>query len=364
MGAIRKLQINNNNYSIAEIVDMLDRKVLHVNTDYQRGSGIWPAGPSAYFIDTILENYPCPKIYMYEYLDPNRREMRKEIVDGQQRISAIIRFLKNEFPLGSEGRFAGLRFQDLEDDMQLELFSYSVSVDVIRNARRSEILQMFRRMNAYTLPLNDAEKRHSTFQGPFKWAINEMADEFGDFFVEFGVFTDRQIVRMSDASLIAECIIATEEGIINSSPTSLNAVYKKYDTGLGGVSIHLEETRLAIRFIYENFGELRKTFLMKPYALHSLITALVHSRYGIDAISNEWNAPSTGHFAVDPRQALRQLMELAQAHEAKEEGGPHATYVWGCLSSTHRKPRRVARVAAILRALGVNVQDGMDANLS
>src|SRR3546814_1733993 len=44
-----------NNYSILEIIGMLDRKELIVNPDYQRGSGIWPDGPSSYFIDTILE---------------------------------------------------------------------------------------------------------------------------------------------------------------------------------------------------------------------------------------------------------------------------------------------------------------------
>ena len=45
------MKIDPNNYSIAEIRDMLKRKDLVVNDDYQRAPRIWPAGPRSYFID-------------------------------------------------------------------------------------------------------------------------------------------------------------------------------------------------------------------------------------------------------------------------------------------------------------------------
>ena len=107
------MQITSNNYSIIEIIQILERRELVVNRDYQRGSGIWPAGPSSYFIDTIIENFPFPKIYMYEFVNREERNVRKEIVDGQQRISAITRFYNDEFALGSDSEHAGLRFRDL-----------------------------------------------------------------------------------------------------------------------------------------------------------------------------------------------------------------------------------------------------------
>lgn len=358
------MQINNNNYSIIEILQMLDRRELIVNSDYQRGSGIWPPGPSSYFIDTILENYPFPKIYMFEFINRSDRTVRREIVDGQQRISAIKRFHANEFALGSETSRPGFRFSDLEEEDQDKFLSYSVSVDVIRNAKRSEILQMFRRMNAYTLPLNEAEKRHSSYQGSFKWFINDIADSLNEFFVEFGVFTSRQIVRMSDAAFIADCVVAIENGVVSASPKDLRDLYRKYDDEFpnsGAYHGMLVDTFL---FITESFPSLRKTFLMKPYAVHSLVTALLHSRYGIQSLADGWGAQSIGRFAANPIEAERQLLELAQAHEAKEVDGEHGSYVWGCLSTTDRKVRRTARVAAILRILGVQVPDVVDANLA
>lgn len=358
------MQIANNNYSIIEILHMLERRELIVNRDYQRGSGIWPNGPSSYFIDTIIEEFPFPKIYMYEFVNREERNLRKEIVDGQQRISAITRFHNNEFALGADSAHAGCRFRDLDDETQDRFLSYVVSVDVIRSAQRGEILQMFRRMNAYTLPLNEAEKRHSSFQGDFKWFVNQMADELNGFFLEFGVFTNRQIVRMADAALVTECIDAYENGVISSSPKSLKALYTRYDEQFVEQGQYHELLSEAFRYVVGNFGDLRNTFMMKPYALHSLITALVHNRFGVPSIENEWDSQPTGVFAVDPQRAQFLLLELAQAHEAKEEEGPHASYIWGCLSTTDRKNRRTARVAAILRILGANVPGAVDAHLA
>jgi hypothetical protein len=158
-----------------------------INNSYQRGSGLWPEGPSSYFFDTILEGFPFPKIYMYEFLDRTARGIRKELVEGQQRIKTIQRFINNEFALSGETRHAGSRFEDLDDDRKDAFLSYTVSVDVIQNASPSEILQMFRRMNAYTMPLNEAEKRHSRFQGRFNWAVSRLSDDLDQFFIEYGV---------------------------------------------------------------------------------------------------------------------------------------------------------------------------------
>lgn len=357
------MNINTNNYSILEIIQMLDRKELVVNTEYQRGSGLWPEGPSSYFIDTILEGYPFPKIYMYESLDRPARGIRKEIVDGQQRIKTIVRFYRNELALRGESDYAGKRFDDLDEETQDHFLSYAVSVDVIRNATGAEILQMFRRMNAYTLPLNEPEKRHSSFQGPFKWFINQLSDNLNEFFVEFGVFTNRQIVRMSDAELLTDCVLAMERGVISTNASDLRKLYRQYDENFSRADRYQEPIEESFRFITTNLEALRGTHLMKPYALHSLVTALIHCKYGIGEITQNWNVHPTGRFAINPPQTSEILLALAQAHEAKEEEGPYTTYVWGCLGGTNRALRRTARVAAILRALGAEVPIEVDGHL-
>lgn len=349
------MNINANNYSIAEILEMLGRKDLLVNKNYQRASGLWPDGPCSYFIDTILEGYPFPKIYMYEYLNRTERKLKKEIVDGQQRITTILRFVNNEFRIKGDSQFSGLYFRDLAPEVQDEFLSYSVSVDVIRGEARAKILQMFRRMNAYTLPLNEAEKRHSSFTGAFKWFINEVSDELNDFFVEFGVFTDRQIIRMADAELISECIVSLEKGIVSSSPSDLKGLYAKYEDDFPVRDEYSEKIRAAFNFITSELEPLRNSFMMKPYALHSLLTALIFARYGVMEIREKYAVEPIGAFSLDAPLALERLQTLAQAHESKELDGRYNLYVWGTESSTNKMARREARVLSILSALGVNV---------
>lgn len=358
------MNINSNNYSVLEIIGMLDRKELIVNPEYQRGSGLWPPGPSSYFIDTIIENYPFPKIYMYEHFDRSSRALRREIVDGQQRIKTITRFYRNEFALRGESAHAGKTFHELDDELQSQFLSYTVSVDVIRNATHAEILQMFRRMNAYTLPLNEPEKRHSSFQGRFKWFINKLSDSLNEFFVEFEVFTNRQIVRMSDAELLTDCVLAMERGVVSTGPSDLRGLYKKYDEQFPHADDYMLKIEEAFAFIASDLEVLRKTHMMKPYAVHSLITALIHCKFGIDEITQHWNVRPIGRFAINPAKASEILLALAQAHEAKEEDGPYSKYVWGCLAGTNRAPRRIARISAIFKALGVDVPVSIDGNLA
>lgn len=348
------MRITESSYSIAELKEMLGRRELRVNHSYQRGSRIWPPGPRTYFVDTILKGFPFPKIYFYEYLDRSDRSLKKDIVDGQQRISTIIDFIGDKFSLtGVCEEYSGMMFSELPDDVQNDFLMYTVFVDVIRNADESEILEMFRRMNAYTLPLNEAEKRHSTFQGEFKWFINSLSTEFDNFFFHFGVFNERQIVRMADAELISDIIFGIENGLVTTTASKLRAIYKEYDKDFPEPTKHTYNTRLheIIEAITASFSTTKKTFLMKPYVLHSLSLALYHNKYGIDSIRDGLGLEPLGEFFGDREVAQHGLEALARSHEAKEEDGEFGEYVWSCLAGTNTEKRREPRFRFLLSAL-------------
>ena len=349
------MQILNNSYSISELMEMLKRRDLIVNSKYQRGAGLWPVGPASYFIDTILEGFPFPKIYMYEYFNREDRTTKKEIVDGQQRITTIQNFINNKFNITGDSKFAGKSFSDLNEEEQDRFMTYSVSADVIRSAKRSEILQMFRRMNAYTLPLNEAEKRHSIYTGEFKFYINELSDNLNEFFVEFGVFTDREILRMKDAEFLSEVSLSIEKGIVSLSPRQLDNIYKGYDESFAQRNEYLEKINSAFSFIITELEPLRKTFMMKSYALHSLVVALISAKYGIANMHEQFNAAPIGVFTRNKELACERLLALAQAHETKDLNGPYGAYVKATSSSTTKAPNRTIRTGIILEALGIDV---------
>lgn len=355
------MEILTNNYSISELLGMLRRGELEVNRDYQRGSGLWPQGARSYFIDTILNKFPFPKVYFFEVYDRLRGDVRKELVDGQQRITTIADFVAGKFGVTGESPFAGKKFSDLDDDEVQAFMSYSVSADVIRNASRGEILQMFRRMNAYTLPLNEAEKRHSSFNGEFKWFVNDLSDALSDFLAR-ETFTNRQIVRLSDAELISEIVLAMERGVVSTSPADLRDLYRRHDDHYEGRARIRTLVVEQFRTVGERIPGVLGTLMMKPYALHSLIVCLIHLASEVNAISRQLVIDRPRR--VDWEGAESNLIELARAHEAKENEGPHSTYVWGCSAGTNRAGRRLARMTEIFSALGAPVLEVLDADLA
>ncbi len=345
------MKVEEGKYSILELTDWFHRKELVVNSEYQRGAGLWPTPAKSYFIDTVLKGFPFPKVYFYERMDKETKRPRREIVDGQQRITTLVEFADGKFALGKnaighEGRF----FNQLSEDEQESFYGYTVSVDVIRNATRPDLLQMFRRMNAFTLPLNAAEKRHSEFFGEFKDWVNTLLDRYGSTFVNWGVLTSRQVVRSADAEFIADLALAIEEGVVSTSPAKLASLYKANDTDFRDRAKLTEQIHAAFDAALADFSELQKTYIMKTHVFHSFLCALIHNRFGLPDGEQATTEPSTGHFFADRDRALASLKRLAIAHEEKDES-EFVEYVKAASEGGNRVNQRAIRIKWLCRAL-------------
>lgn len=349
--ACRRMKIEESKHSIAELIDLIRRKDLVVNEEYQRAPRLWPPAPRSYFIDTILSGYPFPKVYFHETLNRSTLRPLREIVDGQQRMMCILDYFENKFALGKNSvNFNGKRFRDLSEEAQEGFLTYTVAVDVIRNSQRSEILQMFRRMNAYTLPLNDAEKRHSEFFGDFKDWVNRTLDRWAALFSDWHILTSRQIVRMEDAEFIAEVALAYEHGLISSSNKLLRDIYLKYDDEFPYGDEWLDKTSEVLSVISTELSGLQGSYMTKSYAFLSLITALVHNKWGIPGMEAATGCPTTGRFFDDSEIALGRLLDLAAAHETKDIS-KYPEYVEACKGGSNRVKQRTVRAQFICRAL-------------
>ena len=345
------MNVNASKISVANIRDMVARGDLVTNHQYQRAPGLWPPVARSYFIDTIVEGFIFPPIYFHEYLERSTKKTRTEIVDGQQRITTIIAFLKGEFALGRNSKaHEGMRFEDFDEDTQHRFLSYTMSVDTIREADRSQILQMFRRMNAYTLPLSDAEKRHSEFFGEFKDFVTRVLDD-NQILTEWEVLTARQIVRMGDAEFIADLTMAFEQGVVNTTKTNLHAIYKKYDETFE-TALELEaKLREVFSFIAEQLSSLRGSFMTRPAAFFALCCSLYHNKYGLPNFTHNGPAP-IGRFHTRPiEEVTRILLNMAAAHETKDLSA-FPVYVRAMSEGGNRAAQRNARISQILIALG------------
>jgi len=112
-------------YSIRDFDEWNTKGDLRLAPEFQRNK-VWNDKARSYLIDTILRGKPIPKIYMRQLLDVKSRKTTREVVDGQQRLHAVLDFLRDEFKVNKahNERFAGLVFSHLDDETQRDIFNY------------------------------------------------------------------------------------------------------------------------------------------------------------------------------------------------------------------------------------------------
>jgi hypothetical protein len=344
------MEINHTEYTIAEIVDRFD-KDIRVNRDYQRGGGLWPDSAKVYFIDTILEQYPFPKIYFHQIYDKVKKKPMMEIVDGQQRILTIIDFMNDNLRLtGASQNFKGLNFSQLPEELQDKLRMTRIQADVILSAEKAKLLEMFRRMNAYTAPLNAAEKRHAKYQGKFKWWAVEMADKITPILEQFGILSPKQMLRMADVEFIAELAIVMDAGIVHKTSKSIEDIYRKYDKDFPKEDTTTKAIVSFFDTIVNHFSVLRNSHLMKTYAIHSFFCAYAQIRYGIPNGKEAIGVRTQNLNIRTDKQTIGQLQALSDAHEVKDDTGCFREYVVAT-STTTKEAQRKARSRVIAKII-------------
>lgn len=184
------MDIQGTRMAIVDYCLALERKEIIVNRDYQRSDEVWPAAARSFLIETILLNYPVPKLSLHQVTDLKARRRYKEIVDGQQRSTAIFDFYTDKMRLSRTLELeeaAGKRYSELGEELQQQFLDYGLTFDLFIDMGPDQVREVFRRMNSFTVPLNYEEQRHARYQGPFKWFIHRLTRDYDKPF-ENGVF--------------------------------------------------------------------------------------------------------------------------------------------------------------------------------
>lgn len=111
-------------------------------------------------IDSILKGYPIGLIYFNKV-----SEDKFEVLDGQQRITSIGRFVTNKFAIkdenGMEQIFDGLALDKKQKILEKELLIYECE------GTESQIKEWFKTINIVGVPLNNQELLNAVYSGPF-----------------------------------------------------------------------------------------------------------------------------------------------------------------------------------------------------
>ena len=349
------MRIIRNTMTIADMSRFYDEGSLRINREYQRDPGLWPPNARTYFIDTILNEFPFPKITLRQTIDLKTRKSIREIIDGQQRFLTISDFLSDKLVLSKVSKYyQGKTFSALEEENQRSFLSYEVSVDTVIPTTEEEIFEIFRRINSYTLPLNNPEKRHASFQGEYKWFIIDFLDLYTPMFEKYAILTSREIARMQDADLLTECCqVLLDDGIVTRSVSKLENIYKKFDPEFPQKEQLKTQMVETLDFIKNDLSDLCQQKLLTGFLLYSLFSALAYNRWGISNIRERDvdRLPIIGTYTKNIPKAIEIISAMLSAIDRKDDSGRYAELVRASLRTTHSISNRKTRLKHFVKAL-------------
>jgi len=218
--------LNTTNHSVSWIYKRHQSDELELKPPFQRNP-VWSDAQKSFLIDTILNGFPIPELYIQEFTDANGND-RHVVVDGQQRLRSCIEFIENEFSLvGSElGIFEGFTFDDLSPTQRQTIFNYNFVVRKLPEMDDADLKAIFKRINKNTVTLNTQELRHSTYSGEFITLMEDLAND--ERWQDFNIFSSNDVRRMLDIEFISEIAVAVLHGPQNKK-SSLDKWYAAYE---------------------------------------------------------------------------------------------------------------------------------------
>lgn len=185
-----------------EIDKMFKRRDRYEIPDWQRQK-IWPRAKKQKLIDTILRGWKLPKFYFYKIA-----EDQFEVVDGQQRLTAIFEFNANILPLSetSAQAFGAEYYKDLPITISEAFDDFEIEYDEIENATDEELKEFFQRLQE-GLPTTSSEKLNS-IHSKFRDYCKRLASH--EFFKKKVGFPD---TRYAHFDVIAKVATLELEGI-------------------------------------------------------------------------------------------------------------------------------------------------------
>lgn len=181
------------NPTIADIYEKIESGRLDLSPDFQR-KFVWTHEHQEQFLDTILNGYPFPEIYVCQG-DTDLVKIRtyQKVIDGQQRLTTIRNYIENSFekPLSLVKSFVSLN-----DEERSDFLSYQVVVRDIGKVEDTLIREIFRRINLTKFKLENIEIHNAIYDGKFIQLAKELASTIE--IEPYGVFHESEFTRMAD----------------------------------------------------------------------------------------------------------------------------------------------------------------------
>lgn len=247
------------------------RAEIDMDPPYQRKGKLWSVSDKAYLVDSIINGFDIPKLYLadFKHRDSslNSKKLPYAIVDGKQRFEAVVDFFEGRVVLNSDFvwrrnpklKLGGLSFRDLEKGHPdiAEIFqNENWDVMSVVSDNEDDINELFVRLNR-SKALTGSEIRNAMV-GP----VSEITRTIGEhsFFEETIKFSTK---RAGDLNTAAKLLLFEYRG----NPVSTKKV--DLDKFTQSKSIEDEKLELSGRRAINTLDSMKEIFLPRDTLLAS-----------------------------------------------------------------------------------------------
>ncbi|WP_354395770.1 DUF262 domain-containing protein [Streptomyces atratus] len=163
-------------FNVHTLVSLVNEGNLNLFPEFERRDR-WDIHRKSRLIESFLLNIPVPPVFLNE-----DDYGRYSVIDGKQRITALVEFLHGIYPLRGLGvlrEAEGKRYSDLDPAIQRALSSRGGVRAIILNRLSDPGMkyEVFARLNTGGVPLNSQELRNAVHPGPFNRLTVELSDD-------------------------------------------------------------------------------------------------------------------------------------------------------------------------------------------
>ncbi len=158
---------------VGSLVSQIEQKDIILRPSFQRGY-VWTNPIASKLIESLVLNVPIPPCYLSQ-----NDNFELDVVDGQQRLESIRRFVDNQFALSSLSiatELNGKRFHQLPSRVQRKIKTHTIRCIVITSSSHPDVkFDIFERLNTNTMSLNSQELRNCLYRGKLNDLLRKIA---------------------------------------------------------------------------------------------------------------------------------------------------------------------------------------------
>jgi uncharacterized protein with ParB-like and HNH nuclease domain len=158
----RRLHTESYDFTVSTLVSYLKEKKLTI-PEFQRRY-VWSDAQASRLIESLIIQCPIPVIYLSQQKDESLA-----VIDGNQRLRSLQRFVNNEFALTGLTAYPeldGLSFYELDSRFQRHIENRTIRCLVILKDTHPQVkFDVFERLNTGAVKLTAQELRHGIYHG-------------------------------------------------------------------------------------------------------------------------------------------------------------------------------------------------------